>query len=802
MYFEKITKEKQLKSLELQFYKCLQFEDKVEQELFKEMWLNTFYMHDVGKCNINFQRIKMKNTYFKGKNETETNHALLSAAIYVEYFLERIQNVKIKGMTQKRMMTYVVLHAYIISKHHGTLQDFETFEEKLKSFYENYKLGGQQFELCIKPLQIGQKFYKKLFAVAREYLGKTKEGWDMAYPYIYTKLVYSMLVACDFYATSEYMQRESIECIGNLDNISEWIAMYEKSATAQAIKEYAQNPVKDLKNVQNINILRSELFLEAQKELMEHLDENIFYVEAPTGSGKTNTSIGLVLTLLLKQNKRKLFYIFPFNTLVEQTKKSLDSSFSHLDKLKKEIVVVNSITPMQNKKQNEEQEEEEINYNRILLDRQFFHYPVVITSHVQLFNLLFGCGREDGVGLYQLVNSVIVLDEIQSYKNTLWTEIIGFLKVYAQLLGIKIIIMSATLPKLGALSLEGQEPVSLIKNRNQYFLHPLFRERVQVDFSLLEVEDVYERLIECVIEKAREPRKKILVEFIKKKTAVRFYNDLVERLEGEGKQVLLLTGDDSKWEREKCIARIASQEEVILIATQLIEAGVDIDMDYGFKDSSLLDAEEQFLGRINRSCKKEGCYAYFFNLDSAQVLYKGDYRKNKELTIQNLEMQKVLVDKDFSVYYRKIFEDIKAYNRQCTKENLEIFKAQTLTYLNYSQIKERMKLIDEEVYPFTVFLGIESKIEKDGEQYVIDGKEVWEKFAYLVKNREMDYAERKVKLSMLTEKMSAFMWQVKYCDVSYTERIGDIFYIEDGAQYMTNGKFDREKLCESDFEIL
>ncbi len=53
-------------------------------------------------------------------------------------------------------------------------------------------------------------------------------------------------------------------------------------------------------------------------------------------------------------------------------------------------------------------------------------------------------------------------------------------------------------------------------------------------------------------------------------------------------------------------------DDVIVVATQVIEAGVDIDMDIGFKDISTLDSEEQFLGRINRSCSRTDCWAYFF----------------------------------------------------------------------------------------------------------------------------------------------------------------------------------------------
>ncbi len=65
-------------------------------------------------------------------------------------------------------------------------------------------------------------------------------------------------------------------------------------------------------------------------------------------------------------------------------------------------------------------------------------------------------------------------------------------------------------------------------------------------------------------------------------------------------QFRLITGDSSIQERKDIIADIENMQEVILVATQVIEAGVDIDMDIGYKDISRLDSEEQFIGRINR----------------------------------------------------------------------------------------------------------------------------------------------------------------------------------------------------------
>ena len=83
---------------------------------------------------------------------------------------------------------------------------------------------------------------------------------------------------------------------------------------------------------------------------------------------------------------------------------------------------------------------------------------------------MFGTEREAIFGFHQLVGSVIVLDEIQSYRNQIWSEIINFLTVMAKLMQIKVVIMSATLPDLEYLTDGKKDVIRLIKNRNKYFI--------------------------------------------------------------------------------------------------------------------------------------------------------------------------------------------------------------------------------------------------------------------------------------------------------------------------------------------
>ena len=153
--------------------------------------------------------------------------------------------------------------------------------------------------------------------------------------------------------------------------------------------------------------------------------------------------------------------------------------------------------------------------------------------------------------------------------------------------------MSATLPDLDILSKEQNKAVKLIRDRDKYFLHPLFKDRVTINYELLDVQNVLDELYDRIRVFLNEG-KKILVEFINKGTAINFYRELLNNLENDMK-IELLTGDDSNAERARILYELDNSKEGIpflLIATQVVEAGVDIkNIDVGFKDISILDSE-------------------------------------------------------------------------------------------------------------------------------------------------------------------------------------------------------------------
>ena len=198
---------------------------------------------------------------------------------------------------------------------------------------------------------------------------------------------------------------------------------------------------------------------------------------------------------------------------------TLKNIFANNEKVIENIAVVNSVTALTTKDSRDIPIEE---YSNILMDRQFLNYPFIVTTHVGIFNTLVGNTKEDCMPFYQLANSVIVFDEIQAYKNTIWREIISILNSYAKLLNIKIIIMSATLPDLSYL-LDHEEKnniARLIENRDEYFNNEIFKNRVEVNYDLLSEQKIeYTELLKHIIENSLNS-KKLLIEFISKNSAI------------------------------------------------------------------------------------------------------------------------------------------------------------------------------------------------------------------------------------------------------------------------------------------
>lgn len=759
------------------------------ESLFKESFLAAIIYHDLGKVNPNFQVLRMESELFlQEKNlSIQSYHSFLGSYLYANVFLKRIFENEKFGIEEKLLLYFIVhLFSSAIAKHHSSTIDlsFESDEQKVDDCFLFLKTFSIQFDNGF-----GKNFFLSAVKIL-EGVNKLVEDKREVYFSLFasTKLLYSLLTASDFYATNEFMTKIKINEFGILSK-PEKEKLIERFKTVkpynkdlyEKLEHYQSIPFEKLaeRNNQNLNILRQKLTAEMISNLREYSANRCFYLEAPTGAGKTNLSLAFATELMnVDSSINKVFYVFPFTTLITQTFKSIKETLE---------IDNNSIIQFHSKAGFHEKADGTYgNEKRIYLDNLFVNYPIAILSHVRFFDILKGNEKESNYLLHRLCNSIVIIDEIQSYNPEHWDKIVYFLANYAHLFNIRVLIMSATLPKIDALHEELRGSfISLISNRDHYFSNQNFAGRISFDFTWAdkkrpENEEEKKRylteLSDFMIEKAEryansnDENVKVLIEFITKKTAAMFFSMINQDSRFDDYKILLLSGDILEFRRKQIINSIKEQEfpKVIVVSTQVVEAGVDIDMDLGFKDRSLIDSDEQLAGRINRNASKDNCIVYLFDCDKTSTIYGLDSRYKVQQTDKDIfdDYKEILIKKQFHALYEKVFE-------QKSKNMRNVFHADNSYYqhfknFNFSKLHADFILIEDNdsqqlfipvQIPVAFFENI-SDLEKIGALTVdmeyVDGVKVFEYFEKLVKLELEDFTMKRIEMKKLGSIMSQF----------------------------------------------
>ncbi len=805
--------------------------------LIKQLFLNAIVFHDSGKVNPNFQIEKMKNEFFKPDKEIkiDTKHSILSSYIFLNFHFKKIfETEKFSDEEKNILYAITLLFSNPILKHHSKyLEQNYNFEKPvIKSLYKylsQYKIDFQ----C----EISNKFFdfeniKWIFDGFYDFLSVNN---FFAF-YSLVKLNWSLLTAADYYATSEYMNDIQVNDLGLIDDKlrNKIIYSFENNQGKPYNKELKQNPDKYLninfselqeRNNKNLNILRQKLAAEAISNIKQNPDKKLFYLEAPTGAGKTNVSIAFATELLqIDKQINKIFYVFPFTTLITQTFQSIKDTIDISDE---HIIQLHSKAGFHTK------ENEEGAYGkdyRNYIDNMFVNYPITLLSHIKFFDILKGNLKETNYILHRIANSIVIIDELQSYNPKHWDKVIFFLDNYSKYFNIRFLIMSATLPKIDELNDDTKgKIVRLIPDKNQYFLNPNFKDRISFDFQLLDWEKpnsdeekqkylqklsrfVYEKLEKYSVNNQNKIRG--LIEFITKKTAAKFKKIIDNKIEFDEYKKYLISGEILESRRKFIIDKIKENTDgkVIIITTQVIEAGVDIDMDIGFKDRSLIDSDEQLAGRINREARRYKCKLYLFDFDKTFWIYKNDYRysvQSKEDEIYK-NYKQILQEKTFDKLYKKVNENIKKRNKDAFNSESEYFEY--FKTFNFKEINNKFKLIEQENESLFIPLSIDEKYFnkedlksfniKSNENGKVSGEDVFQVYMDIIDNKEQKFIDKKINLKKLAGIMSQFMLSIfknqkevlkEYCDIEkekygikYLSNWEDIYSYEDG--------FDMDKI--------
>ncbi|MBI1183329.1 CRISPR-associated helicase Cas3' [bacterium] len=775
----------------------------------KHSFALAIFAHDFGKVNVNFQADpdKMGNPHFAlRKGVLGTTHSPLSTYIFI---VERLQEAQ-KIVTHGELLTLsklVMGLAFSIYKHHSSAFN-DDVEEKLSIKDEMLAEMREYLSLFnIKEQRSLVEGYQKTI----ENIFKQFQAKDSLFPielsfpiYNLVRLNFSLLTAADYLATGQYMSGLKIQDFGVLSKERK----AELIENVQKTKDYNTTVFKELdgfkftnpkeRSGKNLNTLRKEMAVEVLQNVRANTDKNLFYLEAPTGGGKTNLSM-LATAELLKADERlnKVFYVFPFTTLITQTYSAIKEVFWLRDD---EVIELHAKTGIKAKEQEEAEDGVYGNKKKQYVDHLLLHYPFCLLTHIRFFDIIKTNRKEANYLLHRLANSVVVIDELQSYNPSHWDKLVYFIQQYAKHYNIKFILMSATLPRIDELKVKGIEQnvfTSLIPDaKRKYFQNPNFGSRVTFDLTTIQslpnnTNEAYKVIAERLIEESlkyaefvsKDPKDKpkgsvyTIIEFIFKKSATEFYK-LIEKLDHPFDEVFVLSGTILEHRRKHIINFLKNEEnrkkKVLLITTQVVEAGVDIDMDLGFKNISLIDSDEQLAGRINRNVNKENCKLFLFEINQPGKIYDRDIRYQETIKFlrENPKTHKrILEEKDFGYLYDLVVKNIEKWNETNFAKGKLSEYLDDIKNLRFDSVNEKFKLIDQD--NLSVFVPLAIPIEQNGEKifdksecdllrkndlfaHDVDGVKVFDFYLSLLDGEKGDFIEDKIRMKTLRSIMSKF----------------------------------------------
>ena len=782
------------------------------EEIKKWFWRAIAY-HDLGKINPQFQKDRLNNNVLlpdAPKNVSiGSRHSLLSVYLYLALFFREFGEMDLTDEEQAFLANIVLYMSYPIRLHHEAMltecQNEDDWCERVEG-----KIVCRKDLTSLNPFihyidskwkdENTEKFHdfylenankNGLFSFFNESLVNNNQGFPL---FALVRLLFSLLTTSDYLATAHYMNNwtnASLDFGLITDDLRKKVITNVRKTKAYNCQTFTDLDTGltinandyTMRNGQNLNSLRQALAMDVIRTFRDNQHEHMFYIEAPTGSGKTNASM-LAVGEMLKTDPsvQKVFYVFPFTTLITQTSKSLKDTFELSDG---ELVEFHSKAI----KNTGKYEEDFPNY----LETLFLNVPFVLLSHVSFFNILKSNSKEHNYVLPRMANSVVVIDELQSYPPSVWDKMVYLIQNYAHYFNMRFILMSATLPKIDNLVISKNYSgrfVNLVNDKNRYFQNPNFCDRVQIDYSLLKwgkpdkdnLEGFLRNLFTFVSEESQRYAEHntdhpysvmTIVEFIFKKTASEFLN-MANQVVHCFDEIFFLTGTVIEPRRRQVINSINSPEirrqKVLLITTQVVEAGVDIDMDLGFKDTSLIDSEEQLAGRINRNAKKNGCKLYLFDCNAEKILYGNDKRYKFTQELSPNDYKEILSKKNFDILYKKVIDYIKCKNQSSLIVNIRDF-LKDVARLDYKDVDRSFQIISQKNTTIFVPLDIDINLIEPsflaiaGEMKIqhtntLSGEEVWERYNEVMTTQDCDFVLNRIRLNKIRTLMAMFTFSV------------------------------------------
>jgi CRISPR-associated endonuclease/helicase Cas3 len=390
--------------------------------------------------------------------------------------------------------------------------------------------------------------------------------------HFWLRMLFSCLVDADFLDTEEFMADGRAELRGGFPEVPALCEAFSRHMASHFM--IADTPVKRL---------RGEILASCIERAS--LPPGLFSLTVPTGGGKTLASLGFALQHAQQHGLRRIIYVIPYTSIIEQTADVFRGVFADLEPMP----VIEHHSNLEAAK--------ETAMSRTACEN--WDAPIVVTTNVQFFESLYAVRPSRCRKLHNIANSVVILDEAQLLPPEHLAPVLDALRQLTEHYRVSVVLSTATQPELHKTRKDAFGRVQLQGLGEARELAPdpalLYRELERVRVTL--PESAQQRCSWPRVAAEVAAHERVLCIVNRRDDAAALWSllpagalHLSARMCGAHRAAVIAT----------IRHRLAANEPVRVVSTQLVEAGVDLDFPVVYRAMAGLDSIAQAAGRCNR----------------------------------------------------------------------------------------------------------------------------------------------------------------------------------------------------------
>lgn len=689
-------------------------------------------VHDIGKATRNFQ------IYIDSRGKTvipPKHHALISAFVAKQIVIQYLDGQNLDSF-DRQILPYFIFTS--VKRHHGNIHNFDQELETLNDKKEDLEILVNNFyddevQIILNDLlsEVGIQFDWKAFKIYMQDLESVFSEFAnfSAFTFLDEFDGFSHVKKAQYY----YLHQLLFSCLLFSDKTDVKLGQ-QKMARSQAFDFAAIKAFRIAKKFNNpskkIDQLKNQAYFEGLDFLKNNFNpkQHLYAITLPTGLGKTITSLALAMEMKnrLKEQNPRLIITIPFTSIIDQNYHVFNQIFKSPNSniLLKHHHLAEPIYKLSD----DTVKESEVEKGKFLIET--WQSEIVVTTFVQLLEGIFTNRNGKLLKMPNLLNSIIILDEIQQVKYELWELIRLAFKVLGEKYNCYFILMSATQP----LIFEPQKEIlELIPNYQQYFKFFNRTQLINRTKTIVNLAHFSKLVFDFHM---LRPEHSILVILNTKKTTLQCFQQLVASIPKENANLYFLSTSLTPYERKQIIERIKNPLNNlpnIIISTQLIEAGVDISVNTVFRALAPIDSIIQAAGRANRySEHPTPSKVYLYQIEEMIKDTNNIYGKNLILkTLNVLDAITTIQEKDYLQIIEAYFHEVRKQSDDMVSEEVEQLvnlKFEDLGKFNFIEYRKTA----------SVYVQLNLK-----------AKKMWEAYKDIYKNNELSIFQKREQFALI-----------------------------------------------------